>query len=87
MVVASSSGMFHSISRFTSRIGTVPSTSSDPSACSGAAIDADVGLVGDLADDLLDDVLERDQAHNLSIFVDDDGEMRLPLVEGVELIL
>jgi len=48
---------------------------------------SDIGFVGDLADDLLDDVLERDQAHHLSIFVDDDGEMRLLSFEGAELVL
>ena len=77
-MVASSSGMSHSISRFTSRIGTEPSTITEPSAW-GLAARADIGLVGDVADDLLDDVLERDEAHDLSIFVDDDGKMRLPL--------
>ena len=40
------------------------------------ALDIDVVLVGDLADDLLDDVLQRHQALDLAIFVDDDGEMR-----------
>ena len=40
------------------------------------ALDIDVMFVGDLADDLLDDVLQRHQAFDLAIFVDDDREMR-----------
>ena len=73
--------------RFTSRIGTEPSTISEPSGCSLASDRCDVGLVGDVADDLLDDVLERHQAHDLAILVDHDGEMRLALQKGVELVL
>ncbi len=43
-------------------------------------------LVLDVADDLLDDVLERDEALHLAIFVDHDGEVALALEEGVELV-
>ena len=51
------------------------------------AFDLDIVLVGNLADDLLDDVLQRHQAFDLAIFVDHDGEMRLAAQEGVELVL
>ena len=44
-------------------------------------------LVADVADDLLQNVLERDETHHLAIFVDDEGEMGLALQEGLELIL
>src|SRR5690606_38161979 len=44
-------------------------------------------LVRDLADDLLENVLERDEPLHLAVLVDDEREMRLPLEEGIELIL
>jgi hypothetical protein len=44
-------------------------------------------LVGDLADDLFQNVFERDQALHFAILVDDEGDLRLALQEGVELIL
>ncbi len=50
------------------------------------ALDGDVVLVGDVADDLLEDVLQRHQALHLAVFVDDQGEMHLALEEGVELV-
>src|SRR5262249_35105999 len=46
-----------------------------------------VVLVRDLADDLLDDVFDRNDAVSAAIFIDDEGEMdtgRLHLVEQVE---
>ena len=47
---------------------------------------ADVVLVDDLADDFLEDVLERDQALDLAIFVNDEGELRLAREERIELV-
>jgi hypothetical protein len=43
-------------------------------------------LIGDVADDLLDDVLERDEAHHLAIFIDHQGEMRFAPEEGGEQV-
>jgi hypothetical protein len=43
-------------------------------------------LVADVADDLLDDVLERHEPHHLAVLVDDEGEMRLAREEGLELV-
>ena len=42
-------------------------------------------LVGDVADDLFENILERDKAHDHAIFVDDEGEMRLAFPERLEL--
>ena len=47
----------------------------------------DVGLVGDVADDLLNDVFQREQPHHLTVLVDDDREMGFALEKRVELIL
>ena len=44
-------------------------------------------LVGDLADDLLENVLERDQALDLAVLVDDQRELDLAALEGVELVV
>ena len=44
-------------------------------------------LVGDLPDDLLKNVLERDKALHLAVFVDDERELRLALEELIELFL
>ena len=87
IVVASSSGRFQSIARLRSRIGTVAVDDDRAVGLLPDALHGDVVLVGDVADDLLDDVLERHQALHLAIFVDDDGEMRLAPQEGVELVL
>ena len=38
-------------------------------------------LVGDLADDLLDDVLERDDARRAAVLVDDDGHLEAALAQ------
>ena len=43
-------------------------------------------LVLDVADDLLDDVLEGDDAAQRAVLVDHDGEMLVPLAEGLELV-
>ena len=51
------------------------------------ALHGDVVLVADVADDLLQNVLQRDEAHDLAIFVDDECEMRLALEKLLELIL
>ena len=40
-----------------------------------------------VADDLLQNILERDEAHDHAIFVDDEGEMRLALEKRLQLIL
>ena len=49
---------------------------------------ATVVLVADVADDLLDDVLERDDARGAAVLVDDDGDLEAGLAqeeqEGVE---
>ena len=42
---------------------------------------AAVVLVGDLADDLLDDVLERDDARRAAVLVDDDGHLEAALAQ------
>ena len=87
IVIASSSGSVQSSARLRSRIG---NAAVDDDRAVGLLLDAlhvDVVLVGDLADDLLDDVFERDQALDLAVLVDDDGEMRLAPQEGVELVL
>jgi hypothetical protein len=43
-------------------------------------------FVGDVADDLLENVLQRDDAHERAVFVDHDGEMLVPGAEGLELV-
>ena len=48
--------------------------------------DGDVVLVGDLADDLLEDVLQGHDAHQAAVLVDDDGEMLAAPAEGLELV-
>ena len=85
-VVASSSGRSQSKARLRSRIGTAPSTMKEPSGLPAHAGRHRIMLVDDVADDLLDDVFERDEALHLAIFVDDEGEMRLAPEEGVELV-
>ena len=85
-VVASSSGRSQSMARLRSRIGTEPSTLTEPSGCGRTPCTGDVVLVGDVADDLLEDVLERHQSLHLAILVDDQRDVRLALEEGVELV-
>ena len=43
-------------------------------------------LVGDVADDLLEDVFERHQAHHLAVLVDHEGEWRLAPAKCLELL-
>ena len=50
-----------------------------------AALDG-VVLVLDVAGDLLDDVLERDDAAQRAVLVDHDGEMLVPGAERLELV-
>ena len=50
-----------------------------------AALDGIV-LVLDVADDLLDDVLEGDDAAQRAVFVDHDGEMLVARAERLELV-
>ena len=86
-MVASSSGRSQSIARLRSRIGTEPSTMHGAVGQRAHALDDDIVLVGDVADDFLENILERDEAHDDAIFVDDEGEMRLALQERLELLL
>ena len=44
-------------------------------------------LVGDVADDFLENVLERDKTHDHAIFVDDESKMGFASQERLELIL
>src|SRR5579885_1846171 len=46
----------------------------------------DVELVGDVADNLLEDVLEGDDAEPAAVLVDHQGEMGAALAEGLELV-
>ena len=87
MVVASSSGMFQSIARLRSRTGTAPSTLTEPSGSMRTPGDRDLVLVGDVADDLFDDVLDRHQALQLAILVDHQRERRLAVAERLELLV
>src|SRR3546814_2705606 len=50
------------------------------------AADDGVVLVVDLADDLFEDVLQRDDAHQGAVFVADDREMLAPLATGQQLV-
>ena len=86
MVVASSSGRFQSITRLRSRIGTRAVDVDRAVGLRPHARHRDVVLVGDVADDLLEDVLERDQAHHLAVLVDHQREMRLAAAERLELL-
>ena len=86
MVVASSSGRSQPMTRLRSRIGTEPSTLTEPSGCGRTPWTVDIVLVGDVADDFLEDVLERDQALHLAVLVDHQRDVRLALEEGVELV-
>ena len=54
-----------------------------PSGCGRTPATCDVVLVGDVADDLLEDVLERDDAHQRAVLVDHEGEMLAPAAEGL----
>ena len=46
-----------------------------------------IGLIGDLAHDLFDDVLDRDDAGRAPVLVDDDGELgALPLQVGEKVV-
>ena len=74
------------MARLRSRIGTAPSTLTEPSGCGRTPGTGDVVLVGDVADDLLQDVLERDEPHHLAVFVDHQREVRLAAAERLELL-
>src|ERR1700674_4450876 len=50
------------------------------------ALNRNVVLVANIADDLLDDVLERHQTLYDAIFVDDQRRMRLAAEEGLQLV-
>ena len=50
-------------------------TRTAPSSSSSTVGALDVVLVGDLADDLLEDVLDRDQAGGAAVLVDDDRDV------------
>ena len=88
MVFASSSGRSQPQARLRSRIVTA---ALDLDRAVGLRLDAarglDVVLVGDVADDLLDDVLERDQPLQRAIFVDDQREMGAAAQELAHLLV
>ena len=86
MVAASSSGRFQSIARLRSRIVTEPSTMTEPSSCLRTPWASNVVLVLDVADDLLDDVLERHQAQHHAVFVDHQRRMGLAAQERLQLV-
>ena len=46
----------------------------------------DIVLIGNVADDLLQNVLQRHQPHQRAVFVHDKGEMLPPAPEGVQLV-
>ena len=51
------------------------------------ALDREIVLVADVADDLFEDVLERHQSHDLAVFVDHQREMLLAPQELLQLVL
>ena len=85
MVEACSSGSRQSSSRLRSRIVTVPSTTIAAIRLRRDAGHLDIMLVGDVADDLLQDVLQGHDAHQRAVFIDHDGEMLVAGAEGFEL--
>ena len=69
---------------------TSPSTHGVPSGIAAHAGDRLVladRFLGHLADDLLDDVLQRDQALQRAVLVDHQGEMVARLAERLQLLL
>ena len=87
MVIATSSGRRQSNSRLRSRIGTSPwHHQAAVLARDRRRATIDIVLVVDVADDLLDDVLERDDAPQRAVFVDHEGEMLVACAEGLELV-
>ena len=85
-VAASSSGRLQPSARLRSRI--VSRTVDDDRAVALLAqpLHRLVVLVADVADDLLDDVLERHQPLHDAIFVDDERRMRLAAQKGLQLV-
>ena len=63
----------------TSSTGVPPGTSADAVGTPADLGLLDVVLVGDLADQLLEEVLEGDEAGGAAVLVDDDGEVHLLL--------
>ena len=49
-------------------------------------VDGDIVLVGDIADDLLDDILQRDDPHEGAILIDHHREMLAPVAKGLQLV-
>ncbi len=86
-VVASSSGSVQPVARFRSRIGDRAVARDRAVGQAAHAFDRSVVLVGDVADDLLDDVFQRHQPLHVAVFVDDEGEVRLALQERAQLIV
>ena len=88
MVLASSSGRVQSQARLRSRMVTA---ALDLDRAVGLRLDAggrlDVVLVGDVADDLLDDVLERDEPLQRAVLVDDQREVGAPAQELAHLLV
>ncbi len=54
-----------------------PETTTTPSACAITAWLLEVELVADLADQLLEHVLEGDEPRGAAVLVDDDGEVHV----------
>ena len=73
----SSWGRSTSSSSLTSSIGVRPGTRSAPFGSRSTAGSGDVVLVGDLADDLLEQVLHRDEPGGAAVLVDDDRHVEL----------
>ena len=84
-VFGPSSGSARPSLRFSSRRELAPSTSALPSPSQANARSLDRRGGGELADDLLDDVLERDQPLELAVLVDDEREALPVLLEVLEL--
>jgi len=85
-VVASSSGRVQSMTRLRSRIGTPAVDVYGTVGLRPHAGHCDVVLIGDVTHNLLQNVLEGDEAHDFSIFVHDQGEGCLAPAEGFELL-
>ena len=50
----------------------------------GDGVGLDIVFVANLADDLLEQVFDRDQASGATIFIDDDGHLRLTALHLLE---
>jgi hypothetical protein len=82
MVTASSSGRSQSISAVEVAHGDRAVDDDRAIGIAPQALDGGVVLVLDVADDLLEDVLQGHQALQGAVFVDDQGEVAAALEEG-----